>query len=707
MPYDLKRLFIENDEESAHFRNNVRTYNNNLGFTSFAARYDPELTKNTKGVYTFRVQGQVYHFLNSLLQSSEKPSGIQFYFFDSDEELAKRVGSSDKLRGSILKLLMRILSNNPYAKFFKNLRNVPNIDNYRIVLNCYPGLDQRVYNLPTASQVAAIWTEDDDESVDRNVHIQVYTHSNTSHRIKHYYGCYDPLQYPILFPQGECGWHHGVKKLHKRKRNADSCEADFSIDPSTVDDPSLLLDLECRAVDHGKSEEDTVSIGNSSRVLDSVSLGQAEGSKVGRRIVLPASFIGGPRDMRRRYLDAMALVQKYGKPDIFLTMTCNPAWKEIQCNLKYHEKPQDRPDLLARVFRAKFEMLKHELLNRQIFGEIAACVYVIEFQKRGFSHAHLLLILKPQFKLLNPESYDKVVCAELPDQLQYPHLYSLVVKHMLHGPCGNMDKSCPCMKDGSCKSHYPKISAPYNHGEDSYPYYRRMGDGKKVKVRRFTLDNRWVVPYNPYLLALFDCHMNVEICSTIKLVKYLYKYVFKGHDLVHLPNQQLVSFSKNSDLLQLLAKVDFSKTMLTEFFKMNATNAAAESLKCFYKDFPQHFVWSSKYRHWTERKRRKVIAPISFDDLLTVNAKKMNSFREAALALGLLQSDTYIEETLEEAAAFQMPSSLRLLFATLLVYCSPTDPTMLWRKFELDFTRDYERHKQYHAYSPLKLGDWF
>ncbi|XP_027169229.1 uncharacterized protein LOC113768927 [Coffea eugenioides] len=196
---------------------------------------------------------------------------------------------------------------------------------------------------------------------------------------------------------------------------------------------------------------------------------------------------------------------------------------------------------------------------------------------------------------------------------------------------------------------------------------------------------------------------------------------------VHLPNQQLVSFPKNSDLLQLLAKVDFSKTMLTEFLKMNASNATAENLKCFYKDFPQHFVWSSKYRHWTERKRRKVIGrlvsvnsregeryylrlllnhipgPISFDDLLTVHATKMKSFREAALALGLLQSDTYIEETLEEAVTFQMPSSLRLLFATLLVYCSPIDPTMLWRKFELDFSRDYERHKQYHAYSPAQI----
>nr|XP_027082380.1 uncharacterized protein LOC113704703 [Coffea arabica] len=712
MPYDLKRLFIGNDEESAHFRNNVRTYNNNLGFTSFAARYDPELTKNTKGVYTFRIQGQVYHFLNGLTQPADKPSGIQFYFFDTDEELAKRTGACEKLRESTLKFLMRILLNNPYTKFFKSLRDIPNLDNYKIILNCYPGLDQRVYNLPSTSQVAAIWTEDENETVDRSAHIQVYTHSHTSHRINHYYGCYDPLQYPILFPRGECGWHHGIKRLYKRKRNGDSCEDDSNVDPSSVNDPSHLMDLERRAVDRAKNEGDTVSAREyycyrfqirdddesmllhclrllqqfsvdsyvkieTSRldfhrhqqtvirseilqgVLDSVSIGQSEGSKVGRRIVLPSSFIGGPRDMRRRYLDAMALVQKYGKPDIFLTMTCNPAWKEIQDNLKYHEKPQDRPDLLARVFRAKFEMLKSEILNKQIFGEVAACVYVIEFQKRGFPHAHLLLILKPQSKLLNPESYDKVVCAELPDRARYPHLYNLVVKHMIHGPCGDMDKTCPCMRDGSCKSRYPKdFCSQTTHAEDGYPHYRRRDDGRKIKVRRFTLDNRWVVPYNPYLLALFDCHINVEICSTIKLVKYLYKYVFKGHDLVsfkvvtdagppdideitefqkgryisppeafwriyefrlnemtpsvytlqvHLPNQQFVSFDKNSDLLLLLAKADFSKTMLTEFFKMNATNAVAENLKCFYRDFPQHFVWTAKYRHWTERKRRKVI----------------------------------------------------------------------------------------------------
>jgi hypothetical protein len=44
------------------------------------------------------------------------------------------------------------------------------------------------------------------------------------------------------------------------------------------------------------------------------------------------------------------------------------------------------------------------------------------------------------------------------------------------------------------------------------------------------LDNRWVVSYNPYLLRLFNCHINVEACGSINAVKYLFKYIYKGHD---------------------------------------------------------------------------------------------------------------------------------------------------------------------------------
>jgi hypothetical protein len=140
--------------------------------------------------------------------------------------------------------------------------------------------------------------------------------------------------------------------------------------------------------------------------------------------------------MRRRYMDAMALVRKFGKPDIFLTMTCNPNWDEIEDELYPGQTPQDRPDVVTRVFRAKLEELKRRLLDYDILGKVRAYVYVVEFQKRGLPHAHFLLIMHRKFKLTCPEQYDLLISAELPNKKKYPELYKMVTKHMMHGPCG-------------------------------------------------------------------------------------------------------------------------------------------------------------------------------------------------------------------------------------------------------------------------------
>ena len=179
---------------------------------------------------------------------------------------------------------------------------------------------------------------------------------------------------------------------------------------------------------------------------------------MGKRWVLPASFIGGPRDMRRRYMDAMALVQKYGKPDIFLTMTCNPNWEEILRELEPGQTPQDRPDLVVRVFRAKLEDLKFHLFHNHILGVVAAHVHVIEFQKRGLPHVHFLLIMKSGYKLTCPKQYNTVISAELPTKEMYPELHEMVVRHMMHGPCGSLNPGNVCMKNENrtCKSYYPR-----------------------------------------------------------------------------------------------------------------------------------------------------------------------------------------------------------------------------------------------------------
>jgi hypothetical protein len=69
-------------------------------------------------------------------------------------------------------------------------------------------------------------------------------------------------------------------------------------------------------------------------------------------------------------------------------------------------------------------------------------------------------------------------------------------------------------------------------GKDGYAIYRRRNDGRTFQknLSGFVFDNRWVVPHNPYLTKKFNAHINVEVSASIRSIKYLFKYVYKGHD---------------------------------------------------------------------------------------------------------------------------------------------------------------------------------
>ena len=83
--------------------------------------------------------------------------------------------------------------------------------------------------------------------------------------------------------------------------------------------------------------------------------------------------------------------------------------------------------------------------------------------------------------------------------------------------------------------HYPReFREETIMSSDGYPYYKRRNDGKKIMCRNQTVDNRFVVPYCPGLLRIFNCHINVEVVSSVKSVKYLYKYVYEGYDAANI-----------------------------------------------------------------------------------------------------------------------------------------------------------------------------
>ena len=112
------------------------------------------------------------------------------------------------------------------------------------------------------------------------------------------------------------------------------------------------------------------------------------------------------------YQDCMAIVQKFGKPTLFITMTCNPEWREIQEAFNPGETAFDRPDICTRVFKLKNDELLDVIEKKEIFGKVKAFVGTIEQQKRkGLHHSHNLIILESEYVPKNPGDIDKIVCA--------------------------------------------------------------------------------------------------------------------------------------------------------------------------------------------------------------------------------------------------------------------------------------------------------
>ena len=79
-------------------------------------------------------------------------------------------------------------------------------------MNASVELDQRVYNRPTTSEVAGIWVEGNNNITAYKRSIVVYGRSDRPQTIQQYWSCYDPLCYPLFFPNGEPRWHKNIPR---------------------------------------------------------------------------------------------------------------------------------------------------------------------------------------------------------------------------------------------------------------------------------------------------------------------------------------------------------------------------------------------------------------------------------------------------------------------------------------------------------------
>ncbi|XP_031101943.1 uncharacterized protein LOC116005845 [Ipomoea triloba] len=563
-PKRILDLFFFGGDKRNEFLKNIRKYNNIFSFTSLGAKVDKSINNGTCPPM-FRINGQNFHLMGGLTpEEGNPPKFAQLYIHDTENEVENRINSfgsskfNAKLHVDIVEAIKQDLDDhNVLVKSFRlakaQMQTNPNIE-YKMRLIGKRVGDARTYNLPIASEVAALVVGDLDPSLGHR-DILVETKAGALKRINELNPAYLPLQYPILFPYGEDGYREDIQfnitknegsggrvrvsqreffayKIHDRFNEvstmlyAKRLFQQFLVDAYTMVESSRLLYI--------RNNQKALRCEAYKGLSDALTRGEVDTSNQGKRIILPSSFTCGARYMIQNYQDAMAICRHKGYPNLFITFTCNPKWPEIQrymkkCNLN----AEDRPDIVCRVFQMKLDSLVKEIRTGNLFGVVTAVVYTIEFQKRGLPHAHILIFLERTTTLSTASCMDSFISTEIPDKEVDKEYYNAVEEFMIHGPCGLYKPNSPCMVNKKCSKHFPKIFVGVSSwDDDGYPIYRRRDNGRTVLKNGVQLDSRYVVPHNRYLLLKYKAHINVEWCNQSRSIKYLFKYVNKGNDRV-------------------------------------------------------------------------------------------------------------------------------------------------------------------------------
>ncbi|XP_074360116.1 uncharacterized protein LOC141700196 [Apium graveolens] len=710
------------------FHRLIQLYNAMFAFTSTGGNIDHSINSG-RAPYVYRLNGQNHHVFGSLIPNdNETPKFCQLYIYDTINEVDNRlwwvsVQDRESVDKEVVRGLITMLDEtNQLVGEFRQQRDLHESDEIvelQITLKVIKSESGRECYISSTDEVAGIMVGNTEETCgDRD--IVVNEKGKGSVRVSNVHPKLMALQYPLLFPRGEDGFHPKIKF----QRTVDSLTPrlggrlfqQYMVDAfSTIEQTRLWW---------FRTHQTTLQNELYNNICKSVSRGDVDSSNIGKGIVLPAGYVGSKRYMQQNFQDALAVCRYIGHPDIFLTMTCNSLWDETKKMMEYVPGciAPNCPDIISRVFRLKLDHLMVDVKDKKHFGVCIGVMYVVEFQKKGLPHVHMLIWLDADSKNNLKQNVDKFVSAEIPDP----------------------------------------YCARSTFDDGGFPIYMRRRTNITVEIRKTEMENQWVVPYNQDLLVKYQCHMNVEIYCHARSLKYLFKYYLKGHNRAtvqvqrkrkrqlndndeggideinayfdgkylcgaesayrifgfpihhriisverlpfHLPGDKNCTFRAN-EVLGKVASREKNKFSKLEVFFLNFVDVNA--WKYTYDDIPRFNMWNDGERRWSMRKRgfqigrlcyahhsteepwflhlllTKVRGATSFESFRTVNRVCYSIFRDACKEYGLLDDDKEWHEMLTQASAGGLPPQIRQLFVHIIVNCIVTDLKTLWKIDEL------------------------
>ncbi|KAJ8911137.1 hypothetical protein NQ315_003313 [Exocentrus adspersus] len=431
---------------SRHFRRYVLCYNHAFQFVSLEATLRDLPPGRAPPIYA--IQDKMYHHISDVNARRQRYGPV--YFLDPEASIEPT-----------LEALFRDI--NPYARAYMHLRDRYNhelqtIDRLRqeALANNQPppvemptvtlellsvrGANRRQYDLPVVEEVAAIYNIQPDAPATPNMRVYILDAPNT---ISETSELLDPLVFPLLFPRGEPGWHLNIPQQQGGQRRVTLCQY-YAYRLAIRDNEQRFYYGGKRAQQYCVAAYVKIENNNLHYILNNQDRLRAEeynrrpqskakqrgrnrrrrrGGNLGKNDHIAFFIRRFSRYQQQLFQDAMAVVGRFGMPSIFLTMTTNTRWPEIVDNIPDGHTAADHPSLTNRVFYAKINELMNDLLQAQVFGVPVANLHVIEFQKRGLSHCHDLLILKEEDRFTDGLRIDAFISAEIPDRDTEPNLY--------------------------------------------------------------------------------------------------------------------------------------------------------------------------------------------------------------------------------------------------------------------------------------------
>ncbi|CAN1274370.1 hypothetical protein LINPERPRIM_LOCUS15376 [Linum perenne] len=436
---------------------------------------------------------------------------------------------------------------------------------------------------------------------------------------------FDSLHFPLLFPHGDYGFHTNIRydpaHVPPKTKHQFVTQREYycfriqyrSSEGKTLIRAGKALQHYCIDAFTTVEQNRLTYLRNNQKTLHSETYNE-----------LYNAFTRGESDsrsvryMKQLFLDGMAICHYFGNPDLFITFTSN---------------------------------------------------------KRGLPHVHILVWLAKEAAIDTTAQIDTFISAELPDPMIDPIGYAAATKFMLHGPCGVDFPKSPCMVDDRCKKFFPK---PYTSettiDDHGYAVYRRRMTGITAIKSGISLDNRYVVPYNRYLIVKYQAHINIEVCHKGQLIKYLFKYITKGPD-------------RSEPVHSIVARPSCTNTTLTQWFLLNQRYPSTRNIT--YDRIPNSFVWSDQCKDWSSRKNGfalgripsvpaacgdvfylrillgKIPGALSFQHLRTVNGVVYSDYQLACQAMGLLATDDEWDSVMLEVSRWGQASIIRCIISKI------------------------------------------